>query len=121
MSRRTELDPVPVPKPAVDPHQAENRAKWAKRAQNTAKLHAEAPGDRIDPLAPDAMKLLFVKAFRRMENMLAAPMTDQDITGAFNATRLAAGVGKQPEQAKAFSIDMTSNLGVDVPEDDEGK
>ena len=99
-------------------------AKRAERAAvdpNGPKMHAPTKRERIDPFSADAMKRLFAIAFARMEDFLDGPMTGQDLNGAFNATRLAAGVGKQPEQAKAFSIDMTSNLGVDVPEDDEPK
>ena len=90
----------------------------ARRAERTAngtvtgpKVHAATKRARIDPFAPDAMKQLFARAFARMEDMLDGPMTDQDLNGAFNSTRLAAGVGKQPEAPRQFVVDMDSMLG----------
>ena len=59
-----------------------------------SKVHPEATISCPDPSSPDAMRSLFAIAYRRMWNMLHAPLTDQDMIGAFSATRLAASIGK---------------------------
>ena len=99
-----------------------NRAEAAKyRAMMAPSLAPPAPEACPDPLAPGAAMLLYAAVYRRVWNRVHGPMTVQDEIGALNATRLGAAVGKQPEPAKSFAVDMTSNLGVDVPEDDEPK
>ncbi len=72
-------------------------------------IEANAPCP--DPTSPDAIKALFGAFYRRMWAAAHTPLTMQDIVASFNASRLAAGIGKREEAAKEHRLDMGSLLG----------
>ena len=99
-------------KSAREARREANRAEAARvRALMAPSLAPPAPVPCPDPMAPGAAMLLYAAVYRRMWNRVHGPMTVQDEIGALNATRLGAAVGKTPEPAKQFDVDMDSMLG----------
>ena len=81
------------------------------------RIAPDAP-DCPDPASPDAPRLLYAAFYRRMWNLAHAPLTDRDTTGAYNATRLGASIGKTAEPAKDHRVDMGELMGGTTGEDD---
>lgn len=78
---------------------------------NSPKVHADATAPCPDPFSPDSVRELWAVAYRRMWNLLHAPLTDQDTLGAFGAVRLAAGIGKREEATSTAPIPFVAIMG----------
>lgn len=91
-----------------------NRRAWEERAVRPL-TPAGVPCP--DPLSADAPRALYAAAYRRLWDILHdAGATNQDRIAAFNAARLAARVGQDPEPPASYRVNMADLLGCALTE-----